>query len=273
MIALKDETFRNFRDFIYEKSGIYIPDTKKYFIENRLSKRVEENKLASFDDYLYMLKYNNSISELNVLFDKITTNETFFFRELQQLEVLTGQIIPKIRSESKSATLKIWSAASSTGEEPYTIAMMLMENPKTAGIKFEVLASDLSESVLQKAREATYGQYSTRNIPPNYLKKYFKQADGNAYALNADVRSKVKFVQINLLDASKMRTIRDIDVVLCRNVLIYFDKKAKVSVVTSIYESLKNGGYFFIGMAESLHDVTRAFKPAIIDKTVVYQKA
>ncbi|MBF0464925.1 MAG: protein-glutamate O-methyltransferase CheR [Nitrospirae bacterium] len=272
-MELKDETFRNFRDFIYEKSGIYIPDTKKYFIENRLGKRIEENKLASFDDYLYMLKYNNNISELNVMFERITTNETFFFRELQQLEVLVGHIIPKIKAELKPATLRIWSSASSTGEEPYTIAMMLMENPKTAGIKFEILASDLSESVLQKARVATYGQYSIRNVPQNYLKKYFKQLEGTNYALNTEVRSKVKFVQINLLDAAKMRSVRDMDVVLCRNVLIYFDKKAKISVVTSIYESLKNGGHFLIGMAESLHDVTRAFKPAVIDKTVVYQKA
>ncbi len=126
MIVLKDETFTQIRNFIYEKSGIYISDTKKYFIENRLAKRVEEKKLSTFEDYFYLLKYDTG-NELNVLFDKITTNETFFFREIKQLEIFVNDIVAKIKGQRSITSLKIWSAACSTGEEPYTLAMMLME--------------------------------------------------------------------------------------------------------------------------------------------------
>ncbi|MBF0316570.1 MAG: protein-glutamate O-methyltransferase CheR [Nitrospirae bacterium] len=273
MMALKDETFKDLRDFIYDTTGIYIPDTKKYFIENRLSKRLEEKKIGSYEDYFYLLKYNTDKTELKVLYDKITTNETFFFREVQQLEVLVQQLVPKIKEERKLQTMKLWSAACSTGEEPYTIAMMLMENPKTCSVKFEMLASDISDVVLERAQNASYGQYALRNIPEQYMKRYFKQSTATNYTLNNDVKAKVKFVQINLIDDKKVRGFREMDIILCRNVLIYFDKKAKLKAVTNLYESLRAGGYLFIGMAESLHDITRLFRPQIIGKTVVYQKA
>ncbi|MBF0565281.1 MAG: protein-glutamate O-methyltransferase CheR [Nitrospirae bacterium] len=272
MSTLKDETFRNLRDFIYEKSGIFIADSKKYFIENRLSKRLEEKKLQSFDDYFYLLKYNTDKNELTVLFDRITTNETFFFRELKQLEVFVEQLAPKIREEKKLPGLKIWSAASSTGEEAYTLAMMLMEQAKGNASKFDIFASDISDVVLEKAQQASYGQYAIRNIPDAYMKKYFRSGANGVFTLTPDVKSKVKFSQVNLIDEKRTRTIRDMDVIFCRNVLIYFDKKAKLKVVTNLYESLRAGGYLFIGMAESLHDITRVFRPNIIDKTVVYQK-
>ncbi|MBF0537978.1 MAG: protein-glutamate O-methyltransferase CheR [Nitrospirae bacterium] len=273
MMVLKDETFKDLRDFIYDNTGIYIPDTKKYFIENRLSKRLEEKKIGSYEDYFYLLKYNTDKNELKVLYDKITTNETFFFRELQQLEVLVQQVIPRIKEERKIQTVKIWSAACSTGEEPYTIAMMLMDNPKTCSLRLDMVASDISDVVIERAQQATYGQYSLRNIPEQYMKKYFKQGAGTNYTLNSDVRTKVKFMQLNLLDDKKIRGFREMDVIFCRNVLIYFDKKAKLKVVTNLYESMKTGGYLFIGMAESLHDITRLLRPQILGKTVVYQKA
>ncbi|MBF0343024.1 MAG: protein-glutamate O-methyltransferase CheR [Nitrospirae bacterium] len=272
MMVLKDETFKNLRDFIYDTTGIYIPDTKKYFIENRLSKRLEEKKIGSYEDYFYLLRYNADKNELKILYDKITTNETFFFRETKQLEVLVEHVLPKMKEDKRAQTMKIWSAACSTGEEPYTIAMMLLENPKTSSIRFEVHASDLSDVVIERALKAEYAQYAIRNIPEAYMKKYFKQSTASNYQLNNEVRTKVKFVQLNLLDDKKMRGFRDMDVILCRNVLIYFDKKAKIKVISNLYESLRAGGYLFIGMAESLHDVTRVFRPNVIDKTVVYQK-
>ncbi|MBF0457072.1 MAG: protein-glutamate O-methyltransferase CheR [Nitrospirae bacterium] len=269
---LKDETFIKFRDFIYEKSGIFIPDTKKYFIENRLGKRLEEKNLNSYDDYLYLLKLSNDKEEMKVLFDKITTNETFFFREVKQLEVFVSCEVPKLIAKKSTPSLKIWCAASSTGEEPYTLAMMLMENPKTSALKFEITASDISDAVLQKAQTASYGQYALRNVPDVYLKKYFKLNGSTNYVLAPAIRSKVKFTQINLLDERRIKAMRDIDAIFCRNVLIYFDKKAKIKVVENLYEALRPGGCLFIGMAESLHDITRLLKPAVMDKTVVYQK-
>ncbi len=273
MITLKDNTFKQLRDFIYEKSGIYISDTKKYFIENRLGKRLEERKVGSFEDYLYLLKYDTGNVELNVLFDKITTNETFFFREVKQLDVFVKDIVPMILKDKKSPKLRIWSAACSTGEEPYTLAMMLMESPSLKGAAFEIFSTDISESVIKSAKAASYGQYSVRNVPESYKKKYFKANSSSEFLLSPLVKSKIKFMVLNFMDDRKMKAMRDMDVIFCRNVLIYFDNKAKLKVVTGLYESLKPGGYLFIGMAESLHNTTKAFRPNIINKTLVYQKA
>ncbi len=268
MKPLQDATFRQLRDFIYEKSGIFISDSKKYLLENRLPKRLQERNLASYEDYLYLLLYGNSSDELSKLFDVVTTNETFFFRETQQLEIFTDHLAPAILKTS-GGTLSVWSAACSTGEELYTLSMLLIE--KGLGSKKEMLGSDISEEVLASARRAVYNSYSVRNVPLQYLRKYFKPAGQNQELLPI-VKNTVRFVNINLLDEKSMRSVTGKDVIFCRNVLIYFDEKAKRKAVSLLYDSLKPGGYLIIGMSESLHSVTRAFKPVIINKTVVYQK-
>lgn len=267
-LQLQEQTFRQIRDFIYEKSGIYIPDSKKYLIENRLSKRIEERRLKSFEEYLSLLKNNEA--ELKGLFDSITTNETYFFREHQQIDVLVNYLIPKIHDTKGSKDIRIWSAACSTGEEPYTIAMVFLE--KIPGLKFEIFASDISESVLSSARKAVYTSYSVRNVPQALLNKYFSKNGQMLYELDPRLKKFVNFSNINLMDEKKMRSVKGIDVIFCRNVLIYFDDRAKQRVVSLLYDSLRQGGYLFIGTSESLHNVTRAFRPLIFDKVVVYQK-
>lgn len=267
--VLQDTTFKQLRDFIYEKSGIFIPDTKKYLIETRLVKRIEDKNLKGFEDYLHFIRYSTNGDELAKLFDTVTTNETFFFRESQQLDVFTDILLPKILEKGSLKTLRIWSAACSTGEEPYTISMILME--KMPGIRPDIAASDISDRVLDSAKKAVYGSYSIRNIPPPYLKKYF-WANGQSYELDPSAKSPVRFMNLNLIDEKKTKGITGMDVVFCRNVLIYFDDKAKQKVVSHLYDSLKPGGYLFIGASESLHNVTRAFKPLVINKVIVYQR-
>ncbi|KJR43151.1 chemotaxis protein methyltransferase CheR [Candidatus Magnetoovum chiemensis] len=272
MTVLNNETFKSLRDFIYAKSGIFIPDNKKYFIENRLIKRLEEKKIATFEDYLYVLRYDRNDTELTALFDKITTNETFFFREIKQLDILVDKLAPEIYEKRINRTIKIWSAACSTGEEPYSIAMMLKENTKTNPVKFDVYASDISDAVLAKAKNAVYGQYSMRNVPDNYKRKYFNTLNKNEYILKQEIKSHVRLMNINLLNDRRLKFLTDMDVIFCRNVLIYFDNQAKKKVVTNLYNALKPEGYLIIGMAESLHDITKAFRPHIINHTVVYKK-
>lgn len=273
-IPIKDEIFKQLRDFIYEKTGIYVPDNKKYFLENRLSKILKEKNFRSFEDYLYFLKYSATKQDIARLFDAITTNETFFFREPQQFEVFSNNLLSQIIKENSQTgrkEIKIWSAACSTGEEPYTIAMILLEKTELVGIRKEIIASDISESVLNSAKRGIYGAYSTRNVPPHYLAKYFKDS-GGLYILSDTVKSMVKFMNINLIDEKEVRQLRGIDVVFCRNVLIYFDDKAKKKAVSLIYDVLRPKGYLFVGTSESLHNVTRAFRPFVINKVVVYQK-
>ncbi len=268
-IALQDSTFKQLRDFIYEKSGIFISDTKKYFLENRLIKTLQEMNLDSFEDYLYFIKYNANGNELSRLFDAITTNETFFFREPRQFDIFFDFVVPEVIRCKGINNMRVWSAASSTGEEPYTIAMMLME--KKPPIRMDIFASDISVEVLTSATNAVYSSYSVRNVPEPYLKKYFK-VNGQAYELDHSVKNSVRFMNINLTDEKKMRSMRDIDVIFCRNVLIYFDDRSKQKVVSLLYDSLRPKGFLFIGLTESLHNVTRAFRPVLINKGVVYQK-
>ena len=270
-IPLSDTTFKNIRDYIYEKSGIYISDTKKYLIENRLTRILQEKNLHNFEEYFKLIKFNSNGNELTRLFDAVTTNETYFFRESQQLTTLVDDVIPKIlNNKNGGKKLKVWSAACSTGEEPYTISMMLMERRLTAS-SFEIHASDISEGVLASAKRAVYNSYSVRNIPDIYMKKYFAPSSQN-FNLNATVKNTVNFRKINLIEDRNFKSIRNIDVIFCRNVLIYFDTKAKQKVVSNLYDSLNPGGYLIIGSSESLHNITRAFRPSVINKIILYQK-
>jgi chemotaxis protein methyltransferase CheR len=266
---LTDSTFKQLRDFIYEKSGIYIADTKKYLVEKKLATRLQERHLNSFEDYLSQIKFGANADELNKLYDAITTNETYFFREPQQLTVCVDSVIPQIMEKKGSKDIKIWSAACSTGEEAYTLVLMLLE--KRSCNRIEVVASDISNEVLESAKKAVYGSYAMRNVSEAYLKKYFK-SNGWTQELDASVKNVVRFMNINLIDAAKMRAVQGMDVVFCRNVLIYFDDKAKQKAVSLLYDSLRPGGFLFVGSAESLHNVTRAFKPVMFDKVVAYQR-
>jgi chemotaxis protein methyltransferase CheR len=270
-IPLPDSVFKDLRDFIYEKSGIYVADTKKYLIENRLSRILIEKNINSFEDYLKLIKFSANGNELSRLFDAVTTNETYFFRELEQLRTFTDEIMSKILSQKKgSQAIKIWSAACSTGEEPYTLAMMLLEkglNPK----QFEIYGSDISDGVLTSAKTAVYNSYSVRNVPPNYMNKYFS-AGNQSYSLCNAAKNTVKFMKINLIDDKNIKLLRNVDVIFCRNVLIYFDTKSKQKVTSHLYNCLNPGGYLFIGSSESLHNITRAFRPNILNKVIAYQK-
>lgn len=270
-IPLSDTTFKNIRDYIYDKSGIYISDTKKYLIENRLSRILQEKNLTSFEEYFKLIKFNTNGNELTRLFDAVTTNETYFFRESHQLTTFVDEVLPKIlKTKSGSKKLKVWSAACSTGEEPYTVSMMLMEK-RLVATSFEIHASDISEGVLASAKRAVYNSYSVRNIPDTYMNKYFAPTSQN-FNLDAKVKSTVNFRKVNLIENRNFKSIRDIDVIFCRNVLIYFDTKAKQKVVSNLYDSLNPGGYLIIGSSESLHNITRAFRPSVINKVILYQK-
>jgi len=274
---LSESDFKEIRDFIYSKCGIYFADNKKYLLENRLNSRVEDLSLKSFNEYIKFLKFNPSgRGEMNKLFDAITINETSFFRNLPQINAFADSVAPEILDRLKNqsmATLKIWSAASSSGEEPYTLAMILMEKFRhyLDKVKIEIVGTDISEEILQKSKEGIYSDYSMRNIDAAYLRKYFT-VQGSKYHLKDEIKKMVRFEQVNLLDKFKMGSYKNFDVIFCRNVLIYFDSVAKTQVVNSLYDSLKPGGYLFIGHSESLHGISRAFKLVHFVKAMGYKK-
>ena len=267
-VKLSNETFRRIRDYIYDKSGIYIQDTKKYLIENRLQKRLQEKNLRSFEDYLYLLQYDSN--EHEHLFNLITTRETSFFREPLLLEAFHKVLLPQVASSKNGGLINIWSAGCSTGEEPYTLAMYLLEHGKGRA-NAKILATDLSSDAITSAKRAVYGDYSLRNATPEFLKKYFAKTSGGL-TVSLPVKRMVQFKEVNLTDDRMMRGVRGMDFIFCRNTMIYFDAAVKQKVASFYYDSLNPGGYLFVGASESLHSVSRAFKPIAINKAVVYKK-
>jgi chemotaxis protein methyltransferase CheR len=274
---LSDETFIMLRDFIYSKTGIFYQEKKKYLIEGRLAKRLQILKLSRFEEYLYLLKFGpNKESEFEFLCNTITINETFFFRNEPQIEAFRQKIGKEIIDAKKSSNnrkLRIWSAACSSGEEPYTIAMLYLEyfKPRYPDLQIEIIGTDINTAVLELARKAEYNQYSIRGMAELYLKKYFQSSNG-IYRLNSEVKDLVRFEYLNLIDHEKMRTMTHFDVIFCANVLIYFDEKSKIQVVGDLFDSLNRGGFLFIGFSEMLHRISTAFKLVSIPKTTAYKK-
>ena len=272
---LKVEDFIVFRDYIHEKSGLFFPETKMYLVKNRLANRMKELGIKTYKDYFFMVKYDTTNREINELMNLLTTNETSFFRNIPQLTAFSDEVLPSLIKEKTATncrTLRIWSAGCSTGEEPYTISILLMEKiPNLSAYNVEIIANDISENVLQTARKGIYHELSLRTTPRRYIEKYFTRA-GNVYRINDNVKKSIKFSQINMTDSLKMSLIRNVDVIFCRNVTIYFSDEAKRRVTKFFYRSLVKGGYYFIGHSESLHGITKAFKLVYLKNGLVYQK-
>jgi len=264
---------------IYERSGIFFHDQKKYILENRLLRRIEDGGFDDFEKYIDFLRHDPlRDKEFSTLFDIVTTNETSFFRDATQLQAFESVVLPQIINEAEEKgykKLRIWSAPCSTGEEPYTLAMLLLNKfPKIqdSGWDIEIHGSDISECVLNSARRGEYNDYSIRNVPPPYLDRYFTKNGNGKYNVRPEVRGMVRLSNINLFDNLKLRMFRGMNIVFCRNMLIYFDEAAKKRVIANIYDSLAPGGYLFIGHAESLFNISRAFKLVNINNILIYQK-
>lgn len=276
-IKLSDETFAKWRKYIYENSGIYYQDNKKYLMESRLQKRIKFLGLDSFEKYLsYIQSAKGVAEEQKYLYEAITINETFFFRNQPQLEALISKVIPeviKIKQKTGNRKIKIWSAASSSGEEPYSVAMIVDDLIKQTYPQFdyEIVGTDISQAVINTAKKGVYKEYAIRQTPSYYLRKYF-QSDGNEYVLNKKIVDMVKYKILNLYDDIGMRSMMNYDVIFCANVLIYFNTESKIKVVNHLYNSLNPGGYLFIGYSETLHGISKAFQVTSFPKTIGYKK-
>jgi chemotaxis protein methyltransferase CheR len=274
-LKLSDAAFENFRKMIYDSCGIYFQDNKKYLLESRLLKRINFLGIDTFEEYYDYLKYNSSnAQEKKYLYEAITINETFFFRNQPQLDALVTTVIPQIiASKAGRSKIKIWSAASSSGEEAYSTAIIIFDllKPKYPDLEIEIVGTDINNAVIETAKAGIYREYSIRNTQPYYLKKYFKPL-GNAFEIDPAIKKVVSFKNFNLFDDISMRSMTSFDIIFCANVLIYFDAKSKMKVVSNLYNSLNKGGYLFIGYAETLHTVSKAFTIVSFPKTIGYKK-
>ncbi len=276
-LKITDEEFRNLRDFIYEQSGIYVADNRKYLLENRLANRIKELNLKDYGEYYNYLRYDpGRRREMTKLYEVVTTNETSFFRNPPQLKVFQEKVLAEVIEKQRKKNQKrlhIWSAGCSTGEEPYTIAIILLETLKSEIMSWNVriTANDLSEAVLQSARKGLYNDYALRTTPKEVVKKYFTE-EGGKYKIKPEAKRLVSFGQINLSDRAALKRIEKSQIVFCRNVIIYFDEAMKKQVISSYYDNLLPEGYLLIGHSESLHNISRAFKPVHHPGAIVYKK-
>jgi len=272
---MKREEFTILRDIVYEKAGIYFSDNKAYLLENRLKNRLSELNLSTFEDYYYYLRYGDkSAEELYNLFDAVTTNETSFFRNQAQLEMLRSILRGcYLNGGQRSEVLRVWSAGCSTGEEPYTIAIIILELLETFQEvrPFEVFGTDISRKAIASAERAVFNGYAMRNVDGRIKEKYFVKAK-NGYAIKESVRRFVKLGFLNLNDAAGYRKFSHMDIIFCRNVLIYFDDAMKRKVVDHLHTALKPGGHLFLGHSESLYSVRKLFRPIVVPGAILYQK-
>lgn len=274
-LKLSASSFEEWRKYIYDLCGIYFQDNKKYLLESRLQKRIKHLNIDSFEKYLNYLKTNvKREEEKKQLFEAITINETYFFRNQPQLDALITSIIPELlENNNLSKKIRIWSAASSSGEEAYSVAMILNELilPKYPNLKVEIIGTDINYAVIETAQKGIFKEYSVRNTPAIYLKKYFDKVD-NSYVINSKIKEMVSFKLLNLYDDFAIRMMGKSDIIFCANVLIYFDQESKIKVVNNLYNNLNQNGYLFIGYSETLHGISKAFKLVSFPKTIGYKK-
>lgn len=265
MSAIADAEFTQFQRFINDATGISLTEAKKELVSNRLAKRLKECGVPTYGEYFKLLKRGDSAPELQTAIDLLTTNETYFFREPKHFTFLRKELERRPRTAPPP---RIWSAAGSTGEEAYSIAMLLED--LLPGQAWEVLSSDISVRVLERARRGHYSTDRTQNIPADYLRRFCRRGQGEyqgTMLIERSLRSKLRFMRVNLNAA--LPPVGQFDFIFLRNVLIYFDIDTKRRVVKRALDTLRGGGWLLIGHSETLagiNDTVEQAAPAIFRK-------
>jgi chemotaxis protein methyltransferase CheR len=268
-LELSNSQFQTISRIVYDLCGIRLGPGKEGLVKSRLMKRLRQLDMDGFDTYVEFVQSQRGAAELATMIDVLTTNKTSFFRECAHFDYLRDAILPRLRASKR--TIRIWSAGCSSGEEPYTIAMVLrQEIPACEHIDARILATDLSSRMLAKAREAVYEQECLGSMPGSMVQKYFiciRTQPPRAYRVNEEVRGLVRLAQLNLMDRWPMKG--PFDVIFCRNVMIYFDKPTQQELVRRYWELLEFGGHLFVGHSESLTGSAHRFRyiqPAVYMK-------
>jgi len=272
---LSDAEFRRMTELLRDYCGLHFGEESRFVLERRLGRRMRELELTSFPAYYYMLRDDTAgHQELAHLIDELTTNETYFFRERGQMRALFTEIIPEIqhlRSEGGRAPIAIWSAGCSSGEEPYSLAILAREAGLVPGADVRFYASDISRRMLRKAREGRYREASFRETEPELRDKYFDEKEG-LWQISDAIQQDVDFIHLNLRDRSKVALLGAMDVILCRNVIIYLDTESKREVVQTFFDKLRPGGHLLLGHSESLINLSSSFELRHLENDLVYRR-
>ena len=267
-----DAEFRMLTDLLRRHCGLHFGVDSRYVFEKRVLRRVRELELTSFAAYHLLLRTGSGRDqELARLIDELTINETYFFRERAQLGALVSELLPELRAQRGGRPVGIWSAGCSSGEEPYSVVILAREAGFVPGVDFRVYASDISHRMLRRAREGVYRETSFRDTEPALRERYFEAAE-TGLRISDEVKRHVDFIHLNLFDASKLALLGALDVILCRNVIIYFDAADKRGAIETFHDRLRPGGYLLLGHSESLINLSSSFELRHLRRDLVYRR-
>jgi chemotaxis protein methyltransferase CheR len=272
--VITDADFQKFSEFFYRKTGIHFDDGKRYFVDKRLVERIEATGADDFRSYFIALRFETRGLELQQLVNAMTVNETYFFREAYQFDCMVNDMLAEVvKRKRPGGRIRIWSVPSSTGEEPYTIAIYLLERWALIDqYEVEILSSDIDTTVLDAAQRGVYSARSVGQMPPQYIDKYFTRRNAQEFVISRDLVDAVDFSRVNLTDSNDTRGFRDIDIVFCRNLLIYFDDLSRRVAAEAMYDAMSPGGFICLGHSESMSRITPLFQVRRFADAMVYQK-
>jgi chemotaxis protein methyltransferase CheR len=271
--GMSEEEFRLLRELVQGHCGIFFRDDTKYLLERRLAPRLQALGLASFREYHRFLRYDpGRAAELEEAVDVVTTNETYFYREPLQLDAFSREILPDLaRTLAAVRRLRILSAGCSTGEEAYTLAVLVRESRLFDGWDVEIVGADISRRCLGAARAGAYGEHAFRSPEAEHMRRWFRLRGGK-WVVDDAIRAMVRFGRENLLDPRALASLARLDAVFCRNVMIYFDLAARRRVLAKLHAKLRDGGWLLLGHSESLLNVTADFEIVHLTRDLVYRK-
>jgi chemotaxis protein methyltransferase CheR len=272
--TVSDDDFLKFREFFYRKTGIMFSDNKRYFVDKRIQERMISCGSASFREYFDKVCFQANGQELQALVNRMTVNETYFYREEYQLKCLVNSILPEVvKRIDPGETLKIWSMPCSSGEEPYSIAFYLLENwNRVDEFDIEIVASDIDTEVIKKAKDGVYADRALQYVPDRAIEKYLNCLEPGKFQVVEELRRSIKFSQANLVDMADNNSFRGFHVIFCRNLLIYFDDLSRREAAESIFAALSPGGFVCLGHSESMSRISSLFALRKFPEAIVYQK-
>jgi chemotaxis protein methyltransferase CheR len=271
--ALTQDEFRRLCEFLYRRTGMIFTEQKRYYVERRVIERMTATASSSFEDYFARLRAGQQ-GEIEQFVNAFTINETYFYREEHQLACLTSELLAeRLKVKGPGHPIRIWSVPCSSGEEPYSIAIWLLENwPHVDQYDIEIVGSDIDTAAIELARAGTYGKRALMRLPPQVVAKYFVPTGGDNWRILDDLRASVRFTQVNIVERAETKPHGQFDVIFCRNVLIYFDDLSRRTAAENLFENLYPGGFICLGHTESMSRISPLFDVARFADAIVYQR-
>ncbi|MCS3898431.1 chemotaxis protein methyltransferase CheR [Bradyrhizobium japonicum USDA 38] len=268
-----EDDFRRLTDFLYRRTGMVFTEAKRYYVERRIAERMAATSIETFPAYFAFLR-SELRDEVEHIINAFTVNETYFYREDHQLECLTKDLLrERVREKRRGDAIRIWSAPCSTGEEPYSIAIWLLENwPEVDNFDIEIVGSDIDTRVLGAASAGIFGKRALMRLSPDLVARYFEQLDDERWLILDDLRQSVQFSPVNLVETRQTLTQGQFDVIFCRNVLIYFDDESRRVVAENLYDNLLPGGFICLGHTESMSRISPLFEVCRYSDAIVYRR-